>query len=291
MDKFLFIINPVAGGGRTKSLAPIIKESMEKHNISYNIIFTSKEREATRIVENSDHHKIIAVGGDGTVNEVAKGLINRGFGELGIIPSGTGNDLSRSLKIPLDHLEAIDIIIKGKTKDIDVGTINDYPFLNIGSFGFDAEVVNTTNKVKRYIKSHIAYLFGVLITLVRFRKKEVLLEIDGQVYKEKIVLLAAGNGSYYGGGMKILPNANLSDGYLHLCLVKDINKLFMLFLFPTIFKGNHIKYKKYVSIYKTKSIKIKTKNNIFFNVDGEILKGNSVLDFKISNNKLSIIYN
>lgn len=291
MSKLLFIINPTAGGGKAKDLESCIREFISKYDLSYDIKFTTKAKEAIEIVEKSSHNKIIAVGGDGTVNEVAKGIINRGFGILGVIPGGTGNDFSRSIGIPLDPLKAIKLIINGETQEIDIGTVNQYPFLNISSFGFDAEVVNITEKIKTYMKSHIAYVLGVLFTLLRFKKKEVIIEIDGKKYKERLVLLAAGSGKYYGGGMKILPKANLSDGYLHLCLIKNINNIFMLFLFPTIFKGNHSKYKKYVSMYKAKNIKIKSKEDIYFNLDGEILEAGKTLDFGIYKKKLPIIIN
>ncbi|HLR21668.1 MAG TPA: diacylglycerol kinase family protein [Tissierellaceae bacterium] len=290
MDKLLFIINPTAGGGRAKDLKALIEKSMEEHKLSYDIILTTRSKEAIEIVQNSPHYKVIAVGGDGTVNEVAKGLINRKFGVLGILPGGTGNDLSRSLNIPLDPLDAIDCIVNGKMRNVDIGIINGYPFLNIASFGFDAEVVHITKKIKTRIKSNIAYILGVLITLIRFRKKEVVLEINGKRYKEKVVLLAAGNGKFYGGGLKVLPNARLLDDYLDLCLVKNVNKLFILFLFPTIFKGNHIKYRKYVSTYKAKNIRIISEEDIYFNLDGEILSGGKILDFTMAGYKLPIIY-
>lgn len=290
MNKLLFILNPVAGGGNARNLEPLIEEAMKDHNIEYDIVFTTKPKEAIKIAEDSFHHKVIAVGGDGTVNEVAKGLINRRFGTLGIIPGGTGNDLSRSLGIPMDPIKAIESIIEGKEKLIDIGMANGYPFLNIASFGFDAEVVKITEKIKSKIKGKMAYVLGVLFTLIRFKKREVSIQIDGKEYKEKLILLAAGNGKYYGGGMKILPHSQLSDGYLHLCLIKDINNLLMLLLFPTIFKGTHYKYKKYVSIYKSKEIKINSEENILFNLDGEIIYGGKTLNFTLYDYKLPIMY-
>ncbi len=150
MDSLLFVLNPIAGGGRAKDLEPLIEESMNKHKINYDIIFTTKPKEAVKIVEDSIHNTIIAVGGDGTVNEVAKGLINRKYGTLGIIPGGTGNDLSRSLGISSDPpIEAIKLIVEGNTKFIDIGNANGYQFLNIASFGFDAEVVKVLASLKK----------------------------------------------------------------------------------------------------------------------------------------------
>lgn len=291
MSKFLFIINPTAGGGRAGELESSIRKYAGRYNLDYTIKFTNKAKEATKFVEESPCNKVVAVGGDGTINEVARGIINRGFGTLAIIPGGTGNDLSRSLGIPLDPLEAFKLIINGKAEEIDIGVVNNYPFLNISSFGFDAEVVKVTEKIKTYIKNHLAYLLGVILILFRFKKKEVEIEIDGKIYKERLVLLAIGHGKYYGGGLKILPQANLSDGYLHLCMVKDVGNLLILFLFPSIFKGSHIKYKRYVSIYKAKKIKIRSRKNIYFNLDGEILNAGKSLDFSLAKERLAVIIN
>src|SRR5699024_4501777 len=157
MDRLLFILNPIAGGGKAKDLQGLIEEKMEESSQDYDIILTKKPKDATKIAENSNHNTIIAVGGDGTVNEVAKGLINRGHGLLGIIPGGTGNDLSRILHISNDPLEAIDTILGRKVKEIDVGCANGHKFLNIGSIGFDAEVVINTDKLKNRVRGKFAY--------------------------------------------------------------------------------------------------------------------------------------
>ena len=112
MDKFLFIINPVAGSGRARATEAVIREVMEENKLDYEIIFTSREKEAIELAAKKDYDIIIAVGGDGTINEVASGLLKRGQGSLGIIPAGTGNDLSRSLNIPQDPRLALDLILK-----------------------------------------------------------------------------------------------------------------------------------------------------------------------------------
>jgi len=291
MKSLLFIINPIAGGGRTKRVIPIIEKTMNESNIEYKIQYTKEPKEATRIAEENskNYSAIIAVGGDGTVNEVAKGLINSGCGILGIIPSGTGNDLSRSLGISQDPNIALEIIINENYKNIDIGRVNGHNFLNIASIGFDTEVVCVTNTIKKRIKNKIAYILGILWTLLYYRKASVDLEIDGISYKRNLVLLAIGKGKYYGGGLKVLPMAEIDNGYLHICLVKDISNLKILFLFPSIIKGNHLKYKKYVEIYKGRHIILKNKDQINLNIDGEIILVNSDIEFEIDKYKLSVL--
>lgn len=289
--ELLFIINPTAGGGRSKGIIPIIEREMNRRNIDYKIIITQEPREATKIAEDNAEKfsVIVAVGGDGTVNEVAKGLISKRKGILGVIPCGTGNDLAKGIDIPLNIEEALEILIRRNTKKIDLGKINGYSFLNIASIGFDAEVVISTNKIKTKIKNSISYILGILVTLLRFKSKEASLIIDGQDYKRKLVLLAVGNGPCYGGGLEILPMAIMDDGYFHVCIVRDISNLKLLMLFPSIFKGKHISYNRYVEIYKAKEIILKNNQSLNLNIDGEIMPIDKDIVFELDDYKLEII--
>lgn len=292
MDTLLFIINPIAGGGKSKRLIPIIEEKMKEYGIKYEMEFTTKPKEAIKIAEEKSktYNTIVAVGGDGTVNEVAKGLINSKKGTLGIIPGGTGNDMSKSLGISMDPKEALEVVVKGKKKDIDIGNVNGYHFLNISGFGFDTEVLKRTETIKKKVKGKLAYILGVLSALIGYKSKEAYFEIDEQIFKRKTVLLAVGNGNYYGGGMKILPMSKNDDNYFDLCLVKDISNFKILFLFPSIFKGNHIKFKKYVETYKAKNIKVITKEDNIVNLDGELVSLGKEINFSIEKFKLNVIY-
>lgn len=292
MEKLLFIVNPVAGKGRGKKAIPIIEKKMIDNNISYEIIMTSKPLEATRLAMENVHsfETIIAVGGDGTVNEVAQGLIKSKKGRLGIIPCGTGNDFVRALNIDLSLEKSLDIIIEGRTKAIDVGRVNGHYFINISSIGFDTHTVIETNKIKKSINGIWAYIIGVLITLIKYKKENADLIIDNKEYKRRLLLLAVGNGNTYGGGMKLLPMAQIDDGYFHICVVRDVSNLKLLFLFPSIFKGTHLKHSKYVEIFKANKLIYKNKKRIELNIDGEILDVNEDIIFEIDDYKLEVIF-
>lgn len=294
MENILFIINPIAGKGKAEETIPLIQSKMKESHLEYEIILTTKPGEAAKIAFEmvEDYPIVIAVGGDGTVNEVARGLINRKKGKLGIIPAGTGNDMSKSLGLSLDQNEALEVIINGNSRNMDIGLVNDNLFLNIASVGFDAEVVKNVEGIKKRIKGKIAYVLGVIITLFSFKKQEMILEMDGEVIKRNMVLMAVGNGGYYGGGMNILPMADISDGYFNICLVKDMSNLNMLFLFPSIFKGKHLKYTKYVEIFKAKSVIVKNKEDRIINLDGELILSNKEdIIFKLDSCKLDVISN
>lgn len=289
MKKYLFIINPIAGGGRAKSVEPLIEETMKRNQKDFRIIFTQEPREAISIASNAEYDVVVAVGGDGTVNEVASGLVKKGKGTLGIIPVGTGNDLSRSLNIPQDPKEALELIIKGRINEITVGESNTHHFLNISSVGFDVEVLVNTDKIRKLIKGKLAYVLGVIYSFFKYRKKYVTLELDGRSFDRNILLMAVGKGKYYGGGMMVLPNADLYDNYLHICLVRDISNLKGLTLFPVIFKGNHLRYKQYVEVYKAKEVKVINKSSLDLNVDGEVLKEGNSITFRLGSRKIPVI--
>lgn len=289
MNKYLFIINPTAGGGTAKEVEYLIKEVMNKSHKDFEIVFTTKPKEASIIAANKDYDIVVAVGGDGTINEVSSGLIKKGKGILGIIPAGTGNDLSRSLGIPLNTKQALETILKCNISEIAAGQSNGNHFLNISSAGFDVEVLTNLDMIRKKIKGRFSYVLAVIYTLMKFKKKLVTLELDGKIYDKNLLLLAVGNGKYYGGGMMVLPNADLYDDYLHICLVKDISNLKTLTLFPLIFKGKHLKFTKYVETYKAKSIKITGKSPLLLNIDGEVLKEGKEIYFKLSDKKIQVI--
>jgi diacylglycerol kinase (ATP) len=291
MNSYLFIINPTAGSGKAKNFEPYIEKHMNDKGIKYKVVFTTKPKEATQLVLNNPEYSIcVAVGGDGTVGEVANGILQRGQGVLGIIPAGTGNDLSKSLLITEDIKEACKKLINNKTKAIDLGRVLDIYFFNIASLGFDAEVVRHTDKIKTVIKGKTAYVLAVLTALLVYKSKRMNIEVDGEKIRRKATLVAIGNGSYYGGGMQILPMAKLDDGELDICIVKDISNLRILFLFPSIFKGEHIKYKKYIEIHRGKRIKVQVDGEMYLNIDGEIsLVKDREIDFHIGDRKLNII--
>lgn len=295
MDKIIFIINPTAGGGRTSKLIPVIENKLKEKGAQFDIVLTKRPKEAIEIAKKKleeGYTKIVAVGGDGTVNEVAFGIISHGKGTLGIVPSGTGNDLARLLNIPSDLDKAIDFILNGHTKNIDIGYVNDSLFLNIASIGFDSEVVKTTNKVKNKIKSGLAYVIALFITLFRFDSISLELQIDDYYLKEKALLVAVGNGKYYGGGINILPMADIEDGYFNVLVIKKLSKIKFLLLLPTIINGSHINLEKYVKVFKAKKVVVRTDNSdSYLNIDGELNELKNETFFTIGEGKLSVLVN
>lgn len=293
MKRILFIVNPIAGGGKAKSVISIIESEMKKREIEYKIQFTAKPHDGTQICEeNIDKFDVfVAVGGDGTVNEVAQGLINKEKGILGIIPCGTGNDLAKNLDISNVAKNAIELICEENINDIDVCSVNTDNFLNIASIGFDADVVNNNIIIKKIIKHSISYLISVFYTLASFKERKVKIDIDGEIFEENIMLLAVGNGRFYGGGLQIIPTAKIDDGFLDICIISGLTKAKFIKLFPSIFKAEHIKYKDHVKIIRGKNIKIYSEEEVVLNIDGELRGKCKEIEFSISNTKkLKVLY-
>lgn len=292
MNKILFILNPIAGGGKAGDLEDMIRTEMEARNIEYSLRKTTASGDATLIAEEGledGYDLIVAVGGDGTLNEIARAILGTSA-SLGIIPGGTGNDMARTLDMPLDPREALKNLLKHQKKTIDVGYVNGELFLNIASTGLDSAVVEGAKAYKEKYQGSTAYSISMLKNLIRFRKKPMKIEIDGETIDEEIYLVAVGNGKTYGGGFKILPMAKLDDGYFHICVVKKLIKPLLLILFPSILFGKHTIFKRYVSIYKAREVTIKTDSELFLNVDGEISRLPEKTSFRLENRKLNIVY-
>lgn len=269
---YLFIVNPVAGKNRGSKLIPIIEDYCREKAITFKIVKTEEIGGATAIIKQyiKEYYDIyIAVGGDGTVNEVVNGIVESDK-IMGIIPCGTGNDFAKSLGIPKDPLEALSQIINGTPRLIDIGKVNNHWFINIASIGLDAEIADCTNRIKAFFNGAYAYIIAFIKVLFCFKPLEVQFKEGQRVYSKQVMLVAICNGSYYGGGAKIAPNAILSDGYFDVCIVEKMAKLKLLVLFPSVFKGRHEAFKE-VKIYRTKSMTIKGKELVKLNLDGEII--------------------
>jgi YegS/Rv2252/BmrU family lipid kinase len=281
MKKYLFIVNPIAGKGRTLELIPKIKESFDRDKIDYDIRITHARGEGEKIARDAvekGYTHIISVGGDGTAYEVING-IGSSKAILGILPSGTGNDFVRMIKKSKDYDEILKTLKISKTKKIDIGKANNRYYLNCSSVGIDAEIVKETEKIKKYISGPSAYFLGVFKTLLKYKNKEVDIFIDGKKIRRNIELVAVSNGKYYGGGMKINPTADFEDGLLDICLVNKMNKLKFALLFSTVFKGKHIKFKE-VEVFRGKEVKILGDESLLLNADGDII-GTTPVEIKV----------
>jgi YegS/Rv2252/BmrU family lipid kinase len=289
--KHLFIVNPVAGKGKTLPIITEINEAFKGINEEYIIEVTERPGHATEIVKRYveiEDYRVYSVGGDGTLNEVLNGIVNSNS-SLAIIPSGTGNDFIKSICKDLNMSNLLYRTINGKEEFIDLAKVNHRYFINISSVGFDAQVVYNTVKLKKsaLVKGSLSYVLGVLLTLFSFKSFNINIKIDENEINADTTLIAIANGKYYGGGMMIAPMAKINDGILDICLIKKVNKIKLLALLPTLIKGTHEEIKE-VSFHRGKRVSIVSKDDIALNIDGEVCKVKEVL-FEIIHKGIEIV--
>ncbi|WP_411678761.1 diacylglycerol/lipid kinase family protein [Clostridium thailandense] len=278
--KHLFIVNPKAGKGKALQLIPHIKNAFKYSNEEFIIEVTKGEGHATELVKryvNKENYRVYAVGGDGTLNEVLNGIANT-ESCLGVIPSGSGNDFIKSIYKETLAENIIEDTIKGNTKIIDLAKVDDRYFLNISSVGIDAEVVDNAKVFKKYpfISGRAAYIFSAIVTIFTYKYRRIQLIIDDKEITLENTLTTFANGKYYGGGMKVAPDADLQDGLFDICTVDKLSRIKMFTLFPKLIKGTHRQIEE-VCFYKAKKIIVSSKDEITVNIDGEIVKRKDVI--------------
>lgn len=286
--KIKFIVNPAAGKGKAAKVIDNIKNKLQQSKHSFSIEKTSSAKDAIYMAKKAVAEKydiVVAVGGDGTIYEVVNGIAGSSI-HLGIIPAGTGNDFARTVGIPENVDDALEIILKNNITRIDMGCVNGNYFMNFVSVGFDVQVMKEMEVVKKYVSGTWAYIVSVFKALLNYKGTKVHLLLDNQLIEKEVLLVTAANGKYFGGGMMIAPDADLRDGYFDVCVVNKLSKLRLIRLFPTIFKGTHIREPE-VDYYKAKQVEILSDNS-FVNCDGEII-GTTPITVKIADFQLNLI--
>lgn len=274
----LFILNPTAGHGNDSALKSIdlIEDFCTSKKIKYKIKKTQYRGHATEIAREAvdsgiKYDAVISVGGDGTLLEVANGIVGSDL-PLGVLPAGTGNDFARAIGVPPSINDALVFLTKKKNRLIDIGKINNFFFLNVASVGFDAEIAKDILRFKRFIPGKFSYLIAALIKFFTFKYKDISLIIDGKRIDAKVLLVAIANGTHYGGGMMVNPNGLLGDGYLDVIVVNSLPRYKIPFLMLKFIKGDYLDL-PYVHTYKCKDIFIESQESLVINSDGEILTG------------------
>lgn len=289
--KILFILNPIAGHGSSSAIniLPSIDDFCKDEGIDYKIIQTEYKGHAIELAKEakeSDADIVVAVGGDGTLLEVANGLMGSDK-ILGIIPAGSGNDFSRAISVPHDTISALELLKNGKPKFVDVGKIKGIYFINVASVGLDAEIARDVMRYKRFLPGGISYYIVAVLKLFTYKFKEMSLFIDGKPLKSKFTLVAVANGTHYGGGMKVNPEGLVNDGFLNVIAIDSVPRYKMPSIMLKFFKGKHIDL-PYVRVYKCKNINIMSSHDLVINLDGEVLN-DTPINFSVNPQALNII--
>lgn len=265
--KLLFIINPISGKGNASRIAELIERNIDKQKFDYYIAYTKHAGHAIELSNEARKKNIdvvCAVGGDGSVNEVAQGIVNSHI-SMAIIPIGSGNGMARHLKIPLDIVEAIRSINTGKILKADTATVNDRLCVGTIGIGFDAHVGWLFAQYgKRGVSSYVKI---ILKELLSYKCKNYVVESEEHNYSGKAFLITIANSSQYGNDAFIAPAASVSDGLLNVVILKKFSFFAVPLLVYQLLK-KQINNSKYVTSFTTRSVKI-TQDQETAHIDGE----------------------
>jgi YegS/Rv2252/BmrU family lipid kinase len=305
-DVFI-IVNPNSASGKTAYLWKNIENEFQKLFEDWDVAFTENPGHASELAAKAIDQgckTIISVGGDGTINEVVQGFFDKNdksrkiskskFPSLGFISAGTGSDFIKSLSLPKSIPEQIAVLKNGNVKKIDTGRVDFVSnsgknekrhFINIADIGIGGEVVRAVNKIEN--KGVLNYNFFTLLTLLKFQSKKIQLTIDKEKMELDASAVIVANGKYFGGGMKIAPDANIEDGLFDVIVLPKKPKLNFLLGFTKVRSGNHI-HDKDIIIRRGKKVIVNTFDTALLDVDGE-QPGRAPVTFGINPKSISVI--
>jgi len=287
--RIYFIINPISGKKRIRDVSKLIHSNLDEDRFDIEIKYTKAAGHAKQLSKEAVDDKtdiIVAVGGDGTINEVASEMINTDV-VLGIIPRGSGNGLARHLGIPRSVHKALKLINTGHFMQVDTATINGKPYVSIAGIGFDALVAREFAKNKQ--RGFLTYFNIIASRFMSYEPKKYQLIFDeGNSIDIKAFFISFANSNQFGYNTTIAPNAKLNDGKLDICIVNK-PAVFKIPRIANLLLLNRIDESDEVRIIQTKGLSVKRKKNRVVNVDGEPIKLDKNLRVKINPLSLKVI--
>ena len=307
MSKTAFIVNPSAGNGSTASTWPFI-EALAKDRLGpFDTYMTRRPGDAVVFAKNAAAEKtrlLVCVGGDGTLNEVVNGIMmhEKSFPSdvtLGFIPNGTGCDFVRTVSIPQNIEQAVDLIVSGSVRSIDLGVLvfQDHQghdrcrfFHNIASFGLGGEVAQRVNRTTKALGPFVSFMWATLISIFLYGKKRIQISVDND-YKKEVVIwnVVVANGQYHGGGMWVAPDASVCDGLLHVTIIGDLTIPEVFLNLSKLYNGRIYDIDKVIPLTGKKVAAI-SDDRVLLEVDGE-QPGMLPMVVKIAPGALNIIAN
>jgi diacylglycerol kinase (ATP) len=285
--KALFIINPVSGGKSKESVPGLITKYLNKAVFDSTVIYSNGVAHAHQLAKEAlnNYELIVAVGGDGTVNEIASAIVGSNS-VLGILPYGSGNGLSRFLGIPMAVEKAIAALNDWRVEAIDAGTANGDWFFNMAGMGFDAHISEVFSHQKN--RGFSTYFKSSVKEVINYKPQKYHIEVDGAIYEREAFMLSFANSSQYGNNAHVSPNASVQDGLIDVCIIKP----FPLWRFPEMGIRMFTKTahrSKYVEIIRGRHIKVTRDAPGPMHLDGEPRISGTALEIKVAPSSLRII--
>ncbi len=266
--RFALLVNPAAAAGRALAALPEVIAVMDRLGAEHRTVTTRSvdhaEEEARRASENGE--TVAALGGDGVLRPLARALRHRDT-PLALIPCGRGNDLARVLGVPATVAEAAEVAVTGRERLVDVADVDGAPYLGIASFGFDSDANRIANETK-LIKGNAVYAYAALRALVSWKPAGFSVTVDGERHDVRGYSVAVGNSGAYGGGMILLPQAELDDGLLDVLISERHSKLRFLSDMPKVFKGTHLD-SPYAHVFRGRVVEVSSDRPFDIYADGD----------------------
>lgn len=288
MKNVFALVNPASANSSTARIWPEIAACLRAKGVEFTEFLTTGAYQAPQAVRQALRQgftTIISVGGDGTVNEVINGFFEdrkpvNPEARLAVISRGTGCDLIRTLNIPKDYPQAIDTMMQGRERRIDLGmaeyyhadgSVGERLFINIADAGMGAMVATRVNHTSKSTGGFLSFLYGTLWSIIIFKNGPARIEVDGETIHDGMITMAAlANGCYFGGGMNLSPDSSMDDGTMELVLLKGMNKFTLFTNLARIYRGSHLTHPK-ISVHPAQrvTIKIDRRKPLLLEMDGE----------------------
>lgn len=297
--KTLCVVNPASANGRTRKAWIKTEKALADRDINLDKHFTSGPGDATiatRKALQNGYTRIVSIGGDGTLNEVVNGFFDENQHPinpeacLSFIPMGTGGDFSRmfSLKSDLNTIYRLLTDPKPYRCDLVLATYTGWQdaqerrfFINEADVGLGSETVYRVNRNSKALGGFASFLLAFLCTVITYRNLELVIKVDDETkYDGKTGIIVVGNGGYFGGGVKVAPDARIDDGLLEIILAKDLRKIDLLANLTNMYKGTHLKH-PLVERMAGRKVQILSQGDILFEMDGETPGHGSSVTFEI----------
>ncbi len=287
-QKILFIINPISGNNKKQNIDKTISNCIDNDKFDSQFVFTEYGKHATELAQeavNKEFDIVVAVGGDGTVNEVTNALIGTDV-KFAIVPSGSGNGLARYLKIPINVKKAVEIINRGKFTQIDTMKVNDNYCVNMAGVGFDAHISNLfASYGKRGLQSYVKL---IIKEFFKYKEHRYKILIDNRVGEEEAFVISFANSTQFGNNAHIAPMAKIDDGLIDVCILKKFPAWKAPFLAARLFLKT-IHKSKYYKLLKTNKLKIINSETLHAHMDGDPFTFDSNIKIEVLPKSLSVV--
>jgi diacylglycerol kinase (ATP) len=283
-----FIVNPHAGAGMKTRVPEYLDRNLNHQKFTYGIKYTSRPGHAHELAREAiaeGYTTIVAVGGDGSVNEVAAALVGTDI-KLGVLPAGSGNGLAMHLGYGRNLPKAIKLINRAKPIKIDVGLLNDKPFVNVAGIGFDGLVSNMMKRSAR--RGFLPYFFNSVKAGLTYTPKVCRIVLPDRTIQQTCFAVVVANGPMYGYNFTVAPDAVLNDGLFSVVILRDVPKWQYFAGLPNGFNGNFYG-NDFVEHFTARELSIWSDGRNYVHMDGEGFELEDPLEFKINQKSLNIL--